>query len=487
MMLLRASLFLLASSSLLSLTTAQFSCTFSGAKDASSCVKETTSNDHCVWCTVGGDGAGGDGTSTTTTTATSSSSIGFCVSESQAETIEQSVPNAHCDRYSDSDDDDDATPSTDDDDYNMPDDDQAPSDDAIPSDYWECLKQADAKSCGKQQHDCTWCDTPAGYGVCMAGPSAEAAKDSAWFTCADTTRSRSRRQPAALRHPVVVHDPMDPSCLVAYLQDQSEDGCTAAVDADGNPCEYCTLQGTYPLCLNAEQAEIGEMVGVTCDDDDDNDAAATTMMIVDDPMDPSCLVAFLQDQSADGCKAAMDADGNACEFCTLQGAFQLCLNEEQAAMGEQFGLECDDDDNDDDTKNDASTVEDPTDPSCLVAYLQDQSADGCKAAVDADGNPCEFCSLQGAFQLCLNEEQAAMGEQFGLDCDDTTAAVATTTTSPFDELSDCLEHYQEDDCFHSSCTWCNTQVGMGFCLTPGLAHVTKAWSFFDCEFSAATA
>ena len=90
--------------------------------------------------------------------------------------------------------------------------------------------------------------------------------------------------------------------------------------------------------------------------------------------------------------------------------------------------------------------------------------------------------------MCSDEEQATTGEQFGFfDCDTTSAVAPSTATTPFDELSECLEHYQQDDCFHSSRTWCNTLIGMGFCLTPGFANVTKNSSFLDCQFAATTA
>ena len=89
--------------------------------------------------------------------------------------------------------------------------------------------------------------------------------------------------------------------------------------------------------------------------------------------------------------------------------------------------------------------------------------------MDADGTPCKLCFLQGAFPLYSDEEQATTGEQFGFfDCDSTSAVAPSTATTPFDELSECLEHYQEEDCFHSSCTWCNTSRKNGPTLITSL-------------------
>jgi hypothetical protein len=126
----------------------QFSCTLT-ATDEDGCLS-TTADDggHCVWCAV--------------------SAYGFCVSETQAESMETNLPSVECDRYSGSDDDatpaadDDATPSTDDDET------PSPTDDALPPNYWECLKKKTSAACASD--DCTWCDSKGGFGLCMTGP-----------------------------------------------------------------------------------------------------------------------------------------------------------------------------------------------------------------------------------------------------------------------------------------------------------------------------
>jgi hypothetical protein len=58
----------------------------------------------------------------------------------------------------------------------------------------------------------------------------------------------------------------------------------------------------------------------------------------DDPYDPSCALAFLQDQTNEVCLAVVDQDGKACEYCTLQGALALCLTEQQAVDGQTWAL-----------------------------------------------------------------------------------------------------------------------------------------------------
>jgi hypothetical protein len=139
--------------------------------------------------------------------------------------------------------------------------------------------------------------------------------------------------------------------------------------------------------------------------------------VVGDPYDPSCIVITLQgDEST--CKATVDTDGNACEWCSI-GTTELCLNEEQATLAQQVGATC----NDVETSNyvrpydpSIDVVGDPYDPSCVVVTLQgDEST--CKATVDTDGNACEWCSI-GTTELCLNEEQATLAQQVGATCND---------------------------------------------------------------------
>jgi hypothetical protein len=146
---------------LVSSVDSQFACTMA-AQDDDACVAAVGEDeDHCAWCSLSG--------------------FGFCVSETQAETLEQSVPSVDCDRYSG---DDDAAPDPAGDDAAATDDGiSPPTDDAVPDDFWTCLQAKDEASCGKDA-GCTWCMTKVGFGLCMGGPSAESAANSDWFTCA---------------------------------------------------------------------------------------------------------------------------------------------------------------------------------------------------------------------------------------------------------------------------------------------------------------
>jgi hypothetical protein len=124
-----------------------------------------------------------------------------------------------------------------------------------------------------------------------------------------------------------VNDPYDPSCIAVTLGGD-ESTCKQTKDADGSMCEWCSL-GTTGLCLNGDQAQVAEQFGGSCGGGS----------VVDDPYDPSCLAVTIGgDESS--CKQTMDADGSACQWCSI-GTTGLCLNGDQVQIAEQFGGSCD--------------------------------------------------------------------------------------------------------------------------------------------------
>jgi ankyrin repeat protein len=133
---------------------------------------------------------------------------------------------------------------------------------------------------------------------------------------------------------------------------------------------------------------------------------------VDDPSDTSCIIATLQGDE-ETCKATLDRDGQACEWCSVASA-QICLNSDQAAVAEQLGGDCSD--NLDNQEEEGGKVDDPSDTSCIIATLQGDE-ESCEATLDRDGQACEWCSVASA-QICLNSDQAALAEQLGGDCSD---------------------------------------------------------------------
>lgn len=50
------------------------------------------------------------------------------------------------------------------------------------------------------------------------------------------------------------------------------------------------------------------------------------------------------------------------------------------------------------------------------------------------------------------------------------------------DVFDCLTSLAEHGCNEiTSCTWCNSQVGMGFCLSTAVARALAKSSFFQCD------
>jgi len=222
----------------------QFDCTLKG-KDQGTC-DSTKSDDgsNCVWCSL------------------QSQSIGVCVTEGIAEVMKEKIPGITCDddTHDDDDDDDDTTPTEDD---------TSPNDDTVPSDYWTCiLKYKTSNQC--LSSGCAWCDTGGGYGICVDEKIAEIKSKSDWFSCS---------MPSILEDKVGVldedfSDPSDPSCIVATMSGD-ENTCKETMDADGKPCEWCSLN-SFDFCVNVDQAQLVEQFGAVCGDDV-NDGSVRTM------------------------------------------------------------------------------------------------------------------------------------------------------------------------------------------------------------------
>jgi hypothetical protein len=204
--------------------------------------------------------------------------FGFCVNEQQAEAMEQALPGVQCDRKPTPNDDDQA-PATDD--VQPTTDDTTPNDDQLPDNYWQCLEQKDAETCAAQE-GCKWCKTKAGFGLCMTGPTADSAADSDWFDCGKT-------------------------------------------DFEGE------LTEDY----------LGYDDDLEFDDEDESEDPYDALEVeAEDPYDTSCAMAYVQDPTEEGCKGAVDQDGNPCEWCDVSGMINICLTVEQAQMASALGITC---------------------------------------------------------------------------------------------------------------------------------------------------
>jgi hypothetical protein len=361
------------------------------------------------------------------------------------------------------------------------------------------LSATDETSCLDVKDDdgsaCVWCSLSS-FGFCVGEAQAEKMEQSIPGVACD--RKSDPGNDDAVPPPPPTDDvtppppPTDdtvPDNFWECLQDKNAKECSK----DG--CTWCNTKGGFGLCLTGPTADSASQsdwfdCGATPKENMFLEQGDEDYMLQElkDPYDTACLLAYLQEPTEEGCHAAVDGAGDACEFCNLNGALQVCLNQEQAAMGLQFGLTCEAAAAAVVVSEKKVVVNSPYDPTCVLAFLQDQSQETCTSTMDADGNVCEYCTLQGSLNLCLNEEQAAMGAQFGIECDGTSNIIqddqANNNENDVDLPPDffkCLQNYEADGCADSSCTWCTTQVGIGFCLSTPAAEATSDCTFFDCD------
>jgi hypothetical protein len=325
---------------------------------------------------------------------------------------------------------------------------------------------------------CEWCMYPGVGSLCLTEAQANIAQALGVSCSADP-----------LKRPSLTDDPSDTSCILAFLTDPTQEGCTSAVDEDGTPCDWCTYPGMGNLCLTQTQANIAQAIGVECD------ASKQAVEVRGDPtpMDPSCMIGFLADMTKETCESTSDINGSSCEFCT-NGLLKACFTTLQAKYAALvYDMKCEDPVRKIHSEEDGSLVrEDVYDESCLRAFfLGDQTEKSCTAALDEDGQPCQWCHLSGLKDICLTATQGDLATQIGVWCDGDLAPVqensivATTgsekVTLP-DDFFDCLENYDEEGCGQSSCTWCDTDVGMGFCTSDAVARAFAECTFFQCNY-----
>jgi hypothetical protein len=327
----------------------------------------------------------------------------------------------------------------------------------------EATTDADGKAC-------EWCSLQNGQvNICLTSDQAGFAQQIGGDCSGasdNTVESKESSTSASLK------DPFDTACLAASLSGD-EAACKATMDSAGQPCEWCALSGGKAnVCLNTDQASIAQQTGADCSTE-----TIASEIKEQDPYDTSCLAASLQGDEA-SCAATTDADGQACEWCSLQsGQVNLCLTAEQAGMAEQIGADC---------KGAGEEVEaqDPYDTSCLASSLQGDEA-SCEATTDADGQACEWCSLQsGQVNLCLTSDQAGFAQQVGANCGNETSEEFDIMEE--DELGqcpllECLKSFDSADCGSNSCTWCVAKCGHGVCLDPKTVETLGDCPFFDCK------
>ncbi|CAB9517032.1 expressed unknown protein [Seminavis robusta] len=241
----------------------------------------------------------------------------------------------------------------------------------------------------------------------------------------------------------------DTSCMVTTLRtsssDDSELACAQTQDAKGNPCNWCEMGTSFNMCLNEEQAEVAEYMGIECE--------------------------------------------------TISTDAQQILKE-HAARSQEYADE-DEDEEETDEENDAETAEEEEeeddvgdfDTSCILSMQNGPSKDACTATKDADGTACEWCSWN-SFQICLTDEQAEFVKPFGGTCDEEVNEELSETDiaeakAVKEEFWNCIQHTGAgvEACASTkanACTWCNTQAGAGVCFSYEAVVAVNGNEFFDC-------
>jgi len=84
----------------------------------------------------------------------------------------------------------------------------------------------------------------------------------------------------------------------------------------------------------------------------------------------------------------------------------------------------------------------------------------------------------------LTATQADLATQLGVWCDGEELELSKEKEKVGfpDDFWTCLENYEENACNSNSCTWCNSNVGMGFCMADAAAEALKECDFFDCDY-----
>jgi hypothetical protein len=255
-------------------------------------------------------------------------------------------------------------------------------------------------------------------------------------------------------------------CLENY---KTSKACTAA------GCAWCDNKGGYGVCMDKDQAaSFDDSAWYSCT----MPSLSGSELPWKDPSDSSCVVATIGGNEST-CKATVDSEGKACDWCSFQG-FDFCLNGEQAELAEEYGASCDDRVNDETTvaKDLIKDLADPSDTTCLLATLSGD-ADACKGTSDAEGKSCDWCSFQG-YEFCLNDDQAQIAEQYGASCDERADLIKdladpSDTTCILATLSGDADTCKgTSDAEGTSCDWCSFQ-GYEFCLNDDQAQIAEQY------------
>ena len=191
-----------------------------------------------------------------------------------------------------------------------------------------------------------------------------------------------------------------------------KDSCEAAVDEDGNACDWCDTTFGVGACVSSDVVDIANQFQpfVTCDTTFASLVVASKKET--QPKDiPPTLLDCLPNMDEDSCTGAVDEDGNACDWCSTTFGFGACVSSDVVDIANQFEpfVTCGGD-----KKKEVSS---PKDPVCYLAGAHG-GENACDGAQDMDHAPCVWCSFPtgGNQGICLNQDQANYAQNY-LQCD----------------------------------------------------------------------
>mmetsp|Transcript_19976 Transcript_19976/g.46365 ORF Transcript_19976/g.46365 Transcript_19976/m.46365 type:complete len:450 (-) Transcript_19976:158-1507(-) len=336
---------------------------------------------------------------------------------------------------------------------------------SIPKSVVDCLINADESTCmGAVDQDgapCDWCNTMAGFGVCLTQDAAATAKSFEPLVQCDASSLSAQEEEN--RGPI-------PPTILDCLHVTDETGCSRATDRDGNHCDWCNTAAGFGLCFSQEAAAMAKMYEplFQCD--------ALEGIVIEDI--PPSLKDCVKNTDEDNCGRAVDEDGVPCDWCNTPIGYGVCLPQKAAKKAQALEpniFQCD---------ATATVVNDNVGtavPDLLDCFLHTEE-DGCNAV-----SSCDWCSKSPfGMSVCLPNDVVSHARQLGplFQCDgqplegpgglDPSCLLAGYMGGD----ADTCDAAQDED--GKSCTWCTIpNMDQGVCLTQDQASIAQQWLTCD--------
>jgi len=232
-------------------------------------------------------------------------------------------------------------------------------------------------------------------------------------------------------------------CTIEARSD--EEKCEESVDADGEPCDYCSIssQGQEAgICVSRNIAEQVQQINpmVTCDEAIVSDKEESELTFPDFSSFKCTLSAFTDEGRC------AEVQEESCQYCVLDINGQdagLCVNDDVAnelmAVSDQVSCSVPNNIVDGEDIENIKDVEGPLDVlKCTIEGRTDEEK--CEESVDADGEPCDYCTISSQGQeagLCVSSDLAEQVQQINpmVTCDQTIASNVEESELTFPDFS----------------------------------------------------